>query len=124
MASGEYDGSYGFRLPKLVSIHREYLNEHIDLLSAATVSDRVVYVETSKNEDTWYDVLGDYYHRYDTIPRVFKGWWNRRHAIHNRNSDGNLYVRYLNWNGSQWNWSNNWLSNDFNGNNPAALSAS
>lgn len=83
----------------------------------------VVYVETSKNEDTWYGVLGDFYHRYDTIPRVFKGWWDGWHAIHNRNSNGNLYVRYLNWNGSQWNWSNNWLDNDFNGNNPAVLSA-
>lgn len=68
-------------------------------------------------------MLGDYYHRYDTIPRVFKGWWNRWHAIHNRNSDDNLYVRCLYWNDGQWNWSNNWLSNDFNGNNPAALLA-
>jgi hypothetical protein len=41
----------------------------------------------------------------------------------NRNSDGNLYVRYLYWNDDRWNWSNNWLDNDWNDNNPAALSA-
>jgi hypothetical protein len=41
----------------------------------------------------------------------------------NRNSNGNLYVRYLYWNDSRWNWSNNWLDNDFNGNNPAAVPA-
>jgi hypothetical protein len=39
----------------------------------------------------------------------------------NRNPDGNLYVRYLYWNGDRWNWNYNWLDNDFNGNNPAAL---
>jgi hypothetical protein len=38
-----------------------------------------------------------------------------------RNSDGNLYVRYLNWHGSKWNWNYNWLDNDFNSDNPAAL---
>lgn len=39
------------------------------------------------------------------------------------NADGNLYVRYLNWNGSQWNWNYNWLDNDFDADNPAALAA-
>ena len=43
--------------------------------------------------------------------------------MQNRNSDGNLYVRYLYWNGDRWNWNYNWLDNDFNDNNPAALSA-
>lgn len=38
-----------------------------------------------------------------------------------RNFDGNLYVRYLNWNGSKWNWNCNWLDNNFNSDNPAAL---
>lgn len=47
-----------------------------------------------------------------------------RTASHtNRNRDGNLYVRYLYWNDGRWNWSNNWLDNDFNGNNPAAVRA-
>lgn len=40
-----------------------------------------------------------------------------------RNRDGNLYVRYLYWNDGRWNWSNNWLDNDWNGNNPAAVRA-
>jgi len=43
--------------------------------------------------------------------------------IYIRNSDGNLYVRYLNWNGDQWNWNYNWLDNDFNSSNPAILRA-
>jgi|TARA_Y100000310_G_scaffold63237_1_gene58575 hypothetical protein len=37
----------------------------------------------------------------------------------NRNSDGNLYVRYLNWRGDRWNWNCNWLDSDWNGSNPA-----
>jgi hypothetical protein len=41
----------------------------------------------------------------------------------NRNRNGNLYVRYLYWNDDRWNWSNNWLDNDWNGNNPAAVRA-
>ena len=41
--------------------------------------------------------------------------------LHYRNADGNLYVRYLYWNGSQWNWNYNYLVNDWNGNNPAAV---
>ncbi len=40
-----------------------------------------------------------------------------------RNRDGNLYVRYLYWNDDRWNWSYNWLDNDWNGNNPAAVRA-
>ena len=43
--------------------------------------------------------------------------------MHNRNSDDNLYVRYLYWNDGRWNWGNNWLDNDWNGNNHAALRA-
>lgn len=38
-----------------------------------------------------------------------------------RNSNNNLYVRYLYWNGDRWNWNYNWLDNNFNSNNPAAL---
>ncbi len=40
-----------------------------------------------------------------------------------RNSDGNLYVRYLYWNGGNWQADNNWLDNDWDSNNPAAVSA-
>lgn len=41
----------------------------------------------------------------------------------NRDGDGNLYVRYLYWNGDEWNWNYNWLDNDWNSNNPAAVRA-
>jgi hypothetical protein len=40
-----------------------------------------------------------------------------------RNANGNLYVRYLYWNGDRWVWNYNWLDNDWNDNNPAAVSA-
>ena len=41
----------------------------------------------------------------------------------NRNADGDLYVRYLYWNGDTWNWNYNWLDNDWNEHNPALLRA-
>lgn len=40
-----------------------------------------------------------------------------------RNQDGNLYVRYLNRDDDRWNWNDNWLDNDWNSDNPAAVSA-
>jgi hypothetical protein len=43
--------------------------------------------------------------------------------IEHRDADGNLYVRYLNWNGDRWDWNYNWLDNDWNENNPSAVSA-
>ena len=43
--------------------------------------------------------------------------------MQNRNSDGNLYVRYLYWNGDRWNWNYNWLDNDWNADNPSAALA-
>jgi hypothetical protein len=43
--------------------------------------------------------------------------------LHYRNANGNLYVRYLYWNGDEWCWNYNWLDNDWNGNNPAAAQA-
>ncbi len=45
-------------------------------------------------------------------------------ALHtHRDRNGNLYVRYLDWNGDRWNWNYNWLDNEWNANNPAAVSA-
>ena len=41
----------------------------------------------------------------------------------NRDSDGNLYVRFLYFNDGAWNRNYNWLDNDWNDNNPAALLA-
>ena len=68
-------------------------------------------------------MLGHYDAEYDTALRVFKGQWYGWHSVRYRNADGNLYVRYLNWNGDRWDWSYNWLDNDWNDNNPAAVSA-
>jgi len=46
-------------------------------------------------------------------------------AVHTyRNPDGGLYVRYLNWNGTTWNWNYIYLDNDWNANNPALVLAS
>ncbi len=83
-------------------------------------SDRVVHVETSKNEDTWYRALSHYDAEYDTTLKVFDGWWLGRYSVQNRNADGNLYVRYLYWNDEQWVSNYNWLDNDWNVNNPSA----
>ena len=52
---------------------------------------------------------------------VFQKQWLGRQAIQYRNSNGNLYVRYLYWNDDRWNWNNNWLDNNWNDNNPAVL---
>lgn len=41
----------------------------------------------------------------------------------NRDSDDNLYVRYLYFNDGEWNSNHNWLDNDWNDNNPAAVRA-
>ena len=58
-----------------------------------------------------------------TTQRAFEGWWYRWHFIQDRNSDGNLYVRYLYWNDDRWNWNNNWLDSNFNDNNPTVVPA-
>ena len=45
-------------------------------------------------------------------------------VVHIRNRDGNFYVRYLYWNGSQWDWNANWLDNHWDETNPALVRAS
>jgi hypothetical protein len=59
----------------------------------------------------------------ELIPEEWKGKFIFFWGTIYRNSDGSLYVRYLNWNGDQWNWNFNCLDNDWNDNNPAAVSA-
>ena len=54
---------------------------------------------------------------------MFNEQWYRWRFVHNRNRNGNLYVRYLNWDGGRWNWNFNWLDNDWNDNNPALVDA-
>ena len=41
-----------------------------------------------------------------------------------RNSDGNLYVRYLRWSGGRWGWGYHWLDDNWRDFSPAALLAS
>ena len=57
------------------------------------------------------------------IPEEWKGkavfFWGTIY----RSPDGDLYVRYLYWDGARWDWDCGWLDYDFDG-SPAALSAS
>ncbi len=41
-----------------------------------------------------------------------------------RGSDGDLYVLYLRWDGSAWNWYDFWFGNDFDSSTPAVLASS
>jgi len=41
-----------------------------------------------------------------------------------RSAGGNLFVKYLYWNGSRWDWHYDWLDDDWRSNNPAASLAS
>lgn len=58
------------------------------------------------------------------IPEDWKGkavfFWGTIY----RNSDGNLYVRYLYLSGGRWYWNFYWLDSDWYDSNPAALRAS
>lgn len=56
--------SYGFLLPTPVSIQPR--------VSAFKDADRVVYAETSKNEDTWYRALSHYDAEFDTAGGLSK----------------------------------------------------
>lgn len=38
-----------------------------------------------------------------------------------RSADGSLYVRYLYWNGTGWDWNDNWLDDDWDADDPAVL---
>ena len=59
----------------------------------------------------------------ELIPEEWKGkyifFWGTIYRL----SDGDLYVRYLDWLGSQWFWNYHWLDNAFNSVNPAALAS-
>lgn len=46
------------------------------------------------------------------------------HCIFLRDSNGNLHVPYLNWNGDRWVLNFNWVDNDFNDNDVLARSNS
>ena len=111
MVIGEYAGDYGFPLPNPVFTQSG--------ISAIKVSGRVMR-EAIKNKETWRGALCDLRSRIRYSPESIR--WAvalvARHAF--RNSDGNLYVRYLYWNGDKRNWNYNWLDNDFGSANTAA----
>lgn len=77
-----------------------------------------------KNEETRRNTLGDCKSRIKFNPENIQRVVSRVAYCVHRNSNGNLYVRYLYWNDGQWNWNYNWLDNDFDDQYPAAISAS
>ena len=82
-----------------------------------------MHADTSKNEATWHRTLEHYDAEYDTtssllIRRTRGGALVVFYAL--RDSDGNLYVRYLYFNEGHWQAGNSWLDNHWDGHNPAA----
>ena len=71
-------------------------------------------------------MLGDFRSRIKFIPKSIQGAVVADGILYItfRNSDGDLYVRCLYFNDGEWNWNDNWLDNDWNSNNPAAVLAS
>jgi hypothetical protein len=59
----------------------------------------------------------------ELIPEEWKGKYIFFWGTIYRDSGGDLSVRYLYWSGSEWNWDYNWLDDDFNSDNPAALAS-
>lgn len=58
------------------------------------------------------------------IPDEWKGRYIFFWGTISRDSEGFLYVRYLYWDGDQWDWGDYWLNSDWNDDGPAAVSAS
>ena len=83
-----------------------------------------MYVETSKNEDTWYKMLWHSRCRIKFNPEIFRRVVAQMASYTIlQNSNGNRYVLYLYWNDGKWNWNYNWLDNKWNANNPSAVLA-
>lgn len=59
----------------------------------------------------------------DLIPDEWKGQWVFFWGTIYRRSSGNLFVRFLRWNGGEWNWRYYWLDCYFNDNDPSAVFA-
>lgn len=59
----------------------------------------------------------------ELIPEGWKGKYIFFWGTIYRRSDGDLYVRYLSWDGSEWGWGYCWLDSDFDSGNPAALAS-
>ena len=69
-------------------------------------------------------VLDYLYEHPQMIPEVWKGkavfFWGTIY----RDSGGNLYIRYIEWNDGGWDYGYNWLGNEWSGRNPSAMMAS
>ncbi|MDP2703627.1 MAG: hypothetical protein Q8P01_00100 [bacterium] len=83
----------------------------------------MAYETFKKQTQLGVERYGIYDAEYYTTRRAINGWWHGRRSIQNRNPDGNLYVRYLYWNGGRWNWNYNWLEGGWSVVSPAALGA-
>ena len=60
----------------------------------------------------------------ELIPEEWKGKYIYFWGTIYRDSSDSLYVFCLYWDGRSWNWSYNWLDNDWNSDRPVALAAS
>ena len=77
-----------------------------------------------KNKVTWYTMLGHLLCRVRYNPGEHSRDGGTDGTVYvNRNSHGSRVVRCLCWNDDEWDWNYNWLDNDFNDNNPAAVLA-
>ena len=94
----------GSRDMRAVKASRAEPSIHTSRISAVTASDRVVYADSSKNEDTWCKLLGHYDAEYDSIQEIdaslHTGWCYGRHFAHS-DRDDNPNVFYLNRNGAK-----------------------
>ncbi|MDD4412413.1 MAG: hypothetical protein PHR00_02085 [Patescibacteria group bacterium] len=59
----------------------------------------------------------------EIIPEDWKGKYIFFWGTLYRYSNGNLFVRYLYWNGSKWSWSYGWLGDEFDVDCPAVLAS-
>lgn len=88
---------------------------HASRISMITVLDRVVYVDTSKNEDTWCEILGNFRFRIrfspESIRRVVV--WMIFHTVV-LNPNGNRNVLVLNEDGGKRKLNLNYFDNRWN----------
>ncbi len=59
----------------------------------------------------------------ELIPEEWKGKYVFFWGTIYRDSNGNLYVRFLRWYGSRWDWDCYWLGDDFDSDDPAAIAS-
>lgn len=90
------------------------------------VNDGVVYEYFQKMEilgvGYWCDYESPMKYSFDSIYMDYKQCQGR-YPTHSQNSDGNVNVNYVYFNDGKLNWNNNWLDNDWDSQNPAAVLA-